>query len=141
MKAFNFLLVSAMHVAAVCAQSISIGAPATGSLVVSRSTTTVEVDKPESLTPSDDVAIVIAMLNCGSSSPCSPPSEQLGSVLFQGPYSAQIQTPPKPPGENFTVTLPDFGSTTVQLAVVHLILVEAGPHVVLDIANITLAMD
>lgn len=87
------------------------------------------------MTPSDDVAIVISITACPSTG-CDDPSfdisQDLGGILYQGPYNAQYDSSRgadgKPPHQNFTVQVPTYFTSgeEVALAVVHLALVEVG---------------
>lgn len=88
-----------------------------------------------SLTGSQEVAVVIAMNSCTSTS-CLSPDEVMGHVLYNGPYDPQYQTgeEEKPPHQNFTVTVPSsMTSGPVILSVTHLTLV--GVSVILGFWN------
>ncbi|KAF8810215.1 hypothetical protein BYT27DRAFT_7135034 [Phlegmacium glaucopus] len=130
----KFTLVAALLAAltTTCyAQNINIGFPANGTSVTPGSTLVVEVDRPDSLTGSTEVAIVIAIESCGSK-PCLAPGLVLGSILYNGPYNPQFQPtapPSKPPHQNFTVTIPPaLALAPAQLSVFHVSLVGAGPE-------------
>jgi hypothetical protein len=60
------------------------------------------------------------MLQC-QSTPCPGPSEELGNILYTGPFNPQFPSPPTTqqiPQENYTVQVPSFPSgATVQLSV------------------------
>jgi len=122
------------------AQRVSISAPADGTSVAAGSNITVEIDRPNSLSASTEVAVVIALQTCQSLS-CLSPSDFLGSVLYNGGYNP-VQMPPtssKPPHQNFTVTIPaSTPSGLVQLGVVHVSLIGAGPEPFMETTNITL---
>ncbi|KAJ7723304.1 hypothetical protein DFH07DRAFT_783623 [Mycena maculata] len=145
MKFFTSLLVSAMLTTATLAQSIDIGAPASGATVPAGSNITVEVDKPDTLTGSTEVAIVIGLLSCvGLPDGCPSPADDIGDVLYNGPYNPQFQeaTPGKPPYQNFSVAIPgSVPSGPAQLSVVHLSLVGLGPMPFFQIVNITVNVD
>lgn len=70
-----------------------------------------------------NIAIVIALLNCHEySSTCLGPAEELGTILYSGPFNPQFTTEPGtaelPPHENFTLTVPsDFETGQSQLGV------------------------
>ncbi|KAI0337054.1 hypothetical protein BDW22DRAFT_1340557 [Trametopsis cervina] len=145
MKFFSLVLPLVVAVAA-AAQGIAIGAPAPGSTLTHGQNITVEVDKPNSLTGSTDVAIVIALRSCTifQSSSCDQfdPSEVLGNILYYGPYSPNYQNVPgqgfKPPYQNFTVNVPNaFQPGPAVLSVSHFVLLGAGPQAILDIVNTT----
>lgn len=135
------------------AQSIDIGPPLPGTIVTPGQNITVEVDKPvrsasalrfyfyfgaaidcvlqNSLTGSDDVAIVIAMRSCATlpTGSCADfdVSQALGIILYQGPYTPAYQNVSgqgyKPPYQNFTVTVPSsLEAGEAVLSVTHLVL-------------------
>jgi hypothetical protein len=59
------------------------------------------------------------MLQC--TAPCPDPTEELGNVLYAGPFNPVFPPPTTPnhePQQNFTVTVPSFfqSGQTVQLA-------------------------
>jgi len=122
------------------AQRVVIGAPADGTPVSAGSNITVEIDRPNSLSGSQEVAVVIALQSCRSGT-CIPASDLLGSILYNGPYlPTQIPaSSSKPPNQNFTVTIPaSTPSGLAQLGVVHVSLIGAGPEPFLETTNITL---
>ncbi|KAJ7244432.1 hypothetical protein B0H12DRAFT_1054872 [Mycena haematopus] len=143
MKFFSSLALSTLLFAtAALAQSVDIGAPADGSTVLHGSNITVEIDRPDTLTGSTEVAIVIGFWHCGSAaSVCPPPSDVLGTILYNGPYDPEFRTGggSKPPYQNFTVTIPSTALPgKAQLGVAHLSLVGAGQYPFLETRNITL---
>ncbi|EMD40611.1 hypothetical protein CERSUDRAFT_91348 [Gelatoporia subvermispora B] len=142
MKSF-FVLAS--FVAACFAQGIQIGAPLPNSNITVGSNFTVEVDRPESLTGSEEVAIIIGINECpqtaaGCNDPTFDIQNNIGIVLYEGPFNPQFDnsTPPdhKPPHQNFTVTAPGT-SGEWYLSVSHLSIVAAG-NVLFEIKNETL---
>ncbi|KDQ51227.1 hypothetical protein JAAARDRAFT_163825 [Jaapia argillacea MUCL 33604] len=133
-----FLVVATLALSAI-AQTINIGAPAEGSTVCAGCNINVEVDRPNSLSGSEEVAIVIAMRSCNSGG-CISPESALGTVLYAGPYNPQYSATPdwKPPHQNFTVEVPTFFITgKATLSVTHLSLVGAGFTPVLEFKNVT----
>ncbi|KAJ6461078.1 hypothetical protein C8R45DRAFT_879278 [Mycena sanguinolenta] len=144
MKFLSSLALSALCAATALAQSVQIGAPAAGTTVSAGSNITVEIDRPDSLTASAEVAIVIGFLPCGGfASGCPPPSETLGTVLYNGPYDPEFSAPVggvnKPPHQNFTVTIPSSASPgPAQLGVVHVALVGLSETPLFETLNITL---
>ncbi|TFK52126.1 hypothetical protein OE88DRAFT_1627754 [Heliocybe sulcata] len=136
----KFLLVAVSLIGSALAQNIHIGAPANGSSIQVGKQFTVEVDRPNSLTGTQEVAIVIGLNACYSSTDCVPASEAIGSVLYSGPYDPQYTsdagTTTKPPHQNFTVTVPDYIQTgRAILSVSHLSLVGAGPWPMFEVVN------
>ncbi|KAJ7449190.1 hypothetical protein FB451DRAFT_1053488 [Mycena latifolia] len=142
MKFLSSVALSAMFATAAFAQNVAIGAPANGASVKAGSNITVEVDRPDTLTGSTEVAVVIGFFSCVPfPQGCPPPSEIIGNVLYNGPYDPEFHTnvtPSKPPYQNFTVTIPASARTgPAQLSVTHLSLVGAGPFPFLESLNIT----
>ncbi|KAF8170932.1 hypothetical protein BJ912DRAFT_996409 [Pholiota molesta] len=140
MKFVLSVLASALFVGSALAQGIAIGFPADGTLVTAGSSITVEIDRPDTLTPSTDVALVLAIISCRNTT-CLPPDDVLGSILYNGPYNPQFSSTArtKPPHQNFTVTIPAaIENGNAQLAAFHVSLVGAGPYPLTQIRNITL---
>ncbi|KAJ6461092.1 hypothetical protein C8R45DRAFT_842449 [Mycena sanguinolenta] len=141
MKVLSVLSLSAMLTTAF-AQGVVIGAPADGSTVRRGSKITVEINRPDTLTGSTEIAIVIGFLFCGKSptSKCPPPSEILGTILYNGSYQPEFHSgDAKPPYQNFTVSIPTSASPgKAQLGVAHFSLVGASQFPFLEIFNITL---
>ncbi|KAJ7171099.1 hypothetical protein C8R46DRAFT_1262151 [Mycena filopes] len=139
MKLPSYLLVGAALAVHALAQTIEIGAPLNGSSVKAGRKMTVEVDRPDTLTGSVEVAIVIAFLNCNSY-PCPSPMDELGTILYNGSYRPEFHNVPgyKPPHQNFTVRVPKSAKGRSQLSVVHFSLVGAGPFPFLESRNVTL---
>ncbi|KAJ7479696.1 hypothetical protein FB451DRAFT_1086261 [Mycena latifolia] len=146
MKFLSSLALGATLVSTAFAQGIAIGAPADGSTVTAGSNITVEVDRPDTLTPSTEVALVIGFLSCVPfPAGCPPASEDLGNILYNGPYDPEFHpsvSVSKPPHQNFTVTIPASAATgPAQLSVTHFSLVGAGPFPFLQTVNITLNVE
>ncbi|KAJ6555077.1 hypothetical protein DFH09DRAFT_1165476 [Mycena vulgaris] len=146
MKFFSSLALGTILATTAFAQRIEIGAPADGSSVKAGSNMTVEVDRPDTLTGSTEVAIVIGFLSCvGFPEGCPPPSDIIGNILYNGPYDPEFHTNvsrSKPPHQNFTVTIPASARTgPAQLSVTHFSLVGAGPFPFLESLNITVNVD
>ncbi|OBZ66816.1 hypothetical protein A0H81_13332 [Grifola frondosa] len=145
MKLLSFL---ACFTASALAQRIAIGAPARFSTVARGSNITVEVDKPNALTGSKDIAIVIGLVSCNGheKNECASfdVTQVVGQILYSGPYKPQYETqqpgvPFKPPYQNFTVQVPaTFQKGQASLSVSHFSLVGAGPYPFLDVQNTTL---
>ncbi|EIN13077.1 hypothetical protein PUNSTDRAFT_98137 [Punctularia strigosozonata HHB-11173 SS5] len=129
----------------IAAQSIDIGYPTAGLALVPGQNFTVEVDRPDTLTGSTEVAVVIGLRSCGTQPSCDAVSaqEDIGSILYNGPYNPVFTlddpaTRFKPPHQNFTVTVPPAEiSGLAVLSVTHLSLVGAGPFALLETKNIT----
>ncbi|ETW76802.1 hypothetical protein HETIRDRAFT_442125 [Heterobasidion irregulare TC 32-1] len=126
------------------AQTIAIGYPPEGFSVSPNSSLTVQVDRPNSLTGSQEVAIIISLAHCPSSNVphCLDPTQLLGPTLYYGPFDPQypsFRTPQDVPQQNFTVTVPAaLQNGTAVLTVTHLSLVGAGPYPLFEFKNVTL---
>ncbi|KAI0031371.1 hypothetical protein K488DRAFT_15600, partial [Vararia minispora EC-137] len=121
----NLFLVLAFLVSAAGAQNIQIGYPSTQAKVTRGSTISVQVNRPNSLTGSQEVAVVISLASCVTAT-CNS-SQRLGTILYSGPYDPQYpasRTPRDEPQQNFTVTVPaGLQPGPASLSVVHLSLV------------------
>ncbi|KAJ7149667.1 hypothetical protein C8R46DRAFT_964200 [Mycena filopes] len=130
------LLASLAAVTTAYAQGVVITAPSAGSNVHAGANITVEIDRPNSLTPSTEVSVAIGLMACGSGI-CPPPADVMGTILFQGPYTPQLVGGHLT--QNFTVAIPSsFSIGPAQLNVAHFALVGAGPFPFLQTLNITL---
>ncbi|KAF8075233.1 hypothetical protein FPV67DRAFT_1446175 [Lyophyllum atratum] len=141
MKFFTTLAALSTFLAAASAQSIAIGFPADGVSVQAGSKVVVEIDRPNSLSGSTEVAIVIGLQSCATS-PCRPVTDGMGTVLYNGGYKPQYQQNApghKPPHQNFTVLIPsNTAKGKAQLGVTHVSLIGAGLAPFLETRNITL---
>ncbi|KAF5317566.1 hypothetical protein D9619_013213 [Psilocybe cf. subviscida] len=136
--AFSSLLLAVSAVA----QTIQIGAaPKDMSVIHPGEKLLVEVDRPNSLSGSTEVAIVIALNSCHNTTCVSPPDAILGNILYNGPYKPQFHSDAvgKPPHQNFTVTVPStIEKGNAQLVVYHVALIGAGPSPFTEFRNLTL---
>ncbi|KAI0029850.1 hypothetical protein K488DRAFT_79933 [Vararia minispora EC-137] len=135
----KFFAIFAALAASALAQTVNIGSPKDGS-TIAPGPLNVTIDRPDTLTGSTEVAVVISIVPC-SNGPCPDPAERLGSTLYQGSYDPQfppIRTPDTQPQQNFTVTVPSsLAGQRALLSVVHLSLVGAGPFPLFEIKNVT----
>ncbi|KAJ7171087.1 hypothetical protein C8R46DRAFT_1087627 [Mycena filopes] len=142
MKFFTSLALSALLAATAFAQSADIGAPANGTQVRAGSNITVEVDRPDTLTGSTEVAVVIGFLSCHGfqGELCPPASEIMGTILYNGPFDPEFHTGvQKPPHQNFSVAIPSTAPAgPAQLSVAHVTLIGAGQFPFLEVLNTTL---
>ncbi|KAI0647684.1 hypothetical protein C8Q79DRAFT_1008099 [Trametes meyenii] len=103
----------------------------------------VDVDRPDTLTPSQEVSVAIGLLSCAGIAPpgtCNgvDPTEELGRVLFAGPYTPQLRPGGSDLFQNFTVTVPDnFPPGAAALSVAHFSLVGAGLSPILEVPSET----
>ncbi|KAF8218118.1 hypothetical protein K438DRAFT_1952957 [Mycena galopus ATCC 62051] len=142
MKFFSSLALSALFATAALAQGTDIGAPADGATVKAGSNITVEIDRPDTLTGSTEVAVIIGFESCVELNFCPPPSSLMGTILYNGPFDPEFHTdvtPGKPPYQNFTVTIPSSAPAgAAQLNLAHFSLVGASLYPFLETHNITL---
>ncbi|KIJ59728.1 hypothetical protein HYDPIDRAFT_100131 [Hydnomerulius pinastri MD-312] len=124
-KPFAALFCAAALASSTLAQSITIALPTEGSTVTAGSNIIVQIDKPMSLTGSEEVAVVIGIEPCNNGV-CNPPSDGLGDILYNGPYNPQVIQGAWNPYENFTVTVPSWYSGLAQIDVAHVYLLGAG---------------
>ncbi|TFK49858.1 hypothetical protein OE88DRAFT_391832 [Heliocybe sulcata] len=134
---FLLFLLCAALASLIQAQSIAIGYPEAGATISSSSNFTVEVDRPNSLTGSTEVSLVIALRACTTNSSagsivCASPTEEMGTVLYHGGYDPQYSntsgTGEKPPHQNFSVAVPD-GFISGE---------DAGPYALLSVGHVAL---
>ncbi|KAJ3844914.1 hypothetical protein EV361DRAFT_944008 [Lentinula raphanica] len=122
------------------AQSAQIGTPQQGTSVVAGSNVTVMIEKPNSLTSTQEVAIVIGLASCGNA-PCPNTTSKLGEILYQGSFNPQYSSPPGalPPHQNYSLQVPaSFAAGQAILGVAHLSLVGAAMAPTLETFNTTL---
>ncbi|KAJ4482014.1 hypothetical protein J3R30DRAFT_3699343 [Lentinula aciculospora] len=124
----------------VLAQNVIVGLPTDESTVPAGSNLTVRIDRPDTLSGSTEVALVMGISPCGSL-PCPGPSNILGTILYNGPFNPQFSIPSNslPPHENFTVSIPEgFVKGRTQFGVLHVSLIGAGLAPFLETLNTTL---
>ncbi|KAH9851612.1 hypothetical protein C2E23DRAFT_829905 [Lenzites betulinus] len=148
MNTLVYLFSVAYFALAVFGQRIAIGAPAEWSTFKAGSNITVEVDRPMTLTGSEDVAIAIGLWPCAgygedANRTCAEMdvTQVLGDVLYAGPYSPQLAPPDayKPPYQNFTVRIPEnLAPGQASLGVAHFAIIGASGMPFMEVANITL---
>ncbi|KAI0061525.1 hypothetical protein BV25DRAFT_766679 [Artomyces pyxidatus] len=129
--------------AAGSAQNINIGWPAAGSSVAPGTNITVQVNRPNSLTPSQEIALVVSIVGCNDrQGGCNDLSEHLGTTLYAGGFDPQYPTQWSPldePQQNFSVAVPQtLAAGPAVLSVVHFSLVGAGSYPLFEIKNTTL---
>ncbi|THH26700.1 hypothetical protein EUX98_g7494 [Antrodiella citrinella] len=133
---------------AVYAQSVTIAAPVEGTSVTAGQNFTVDIARPNTLSPSQEVAVVIGLVSC-SEAPfngnCASfdVSQIFGTILYNGPYTPTLHNGPSPDFidfyQNFTLTVPSwFTPGSASLNVAHVSLIGAGPFPDLEVKNITL---
>ncbi|KZV68470.1 hypothetical protein PENSPDRAFT_687238 [Peniophora sp. CONT] len=136
----KFIAVLASLIAAASAQNTAIGYPPDQTTVSPGQNMTVQVNRPNSLTGSQEVAVVIAVGHCYAT-PCDN-TERLGTILYNGPFKPEYpttHTPQDTPQQNFSIQIPP-GMATGQaaLSVFHISLVGAGPVPFTEMHNVAL---
>ncbi|PSR94554.1 hypothetical protein EW026_g7804 [Hermanssonia centrifuga] len=136
--------VLAALVASAFAQGIDIGAPVEYSNITPGSNITVEVDRPDTLTGSTPVALVIAIESCTSypDGQCASVdvTQRLQHILYTGSYDPVFDTPSdsKPPHQNFSVQIPsNLPQGQAAITASHFSLIGAGPFPNLQVVNVT----
>ncbi|KAJ5168937.1 uncharacterized protein N7482_004531 [Penicillium canariense] len=130
----------AMFAGVALAQSAQIGLPTAGQKLASGSKVTVQVQRPNSLTGSTEMAVAIGISSCASQA-CNPADEVMGSILYNGPFKPVYHETSRPPYQNFTVSLPSgFAPGNAQINVAHATLIGAGPFPFLEALNQTVVV-
>ncbi|KIM57491.1 hypothetical protein SCLCIDRAFT_130440 [Scleroderma citrinum Foug A] len=126
--------------AVACAQSVVIGYPPNGYTVSPGASLTVQIQRSNSLTGSEEVAIVIGFQSCGTNG-CISPSSFMGQILYNGPFDPQYHESMTPPYENFTVQVPSSAAAgTALIGVVHVTLIGASYYPYMEVLNTTLTV-
>ncbi|KAI0366682.1 hypothetical protein BV20DRAFT_638057 [Pilatotrama ljubarskyi] len=103
----------------------------------------VDVDRPDTLTGSQEVSVAIGLLSCLGQAPpgtCDGinTAEEIGTSLYAGPYTPQLRPGGSDLFQNFTVTVPvGFQKGAAALSVAHFSLVGARNWPTLEILNET----
>ncbi|KAH8091043.1 hypothetical protein BXZ70DRAFT_909919 [Cristinia sonorae] len=146
MQMTKSLLALAALATSAFAQSIAITGPPAGTTVTAGQGFVVDIARPNTLSPSQEVAVVVALSSCGSfgGGTCDfvTPDQVLGRILYSGPYTPTHHTDSAPGSiefyQNFTVTVPDnFAKGPASLNVAHFNLIGAGPFPSMEVKNIT----
>ncbi|KAI6002325.1 hypothetical protein F5J12DRAFT_229784 [Pisolithus orientalis] len=100
----------------VMAQTMQFLSPTAGSTLTPGQNFTIELKVADSLTNFDIGAVVIGLQSCSST--CAPPSEVMGTILYQGSFpSGQLTA-------NFSVMVPSsFSSGTALIGAINLYMV------------------
>ncbi|KAJ5655104.1 hypothetical protein N7490_002107 [Penicillium lividum] len=110
------------------AQNAVIGLPTPNQTVTSGSDVIVQIQRPNSLTGSTEMAVAIGLVSC-LRRVCEPASNIMGSILYNGLFDPVYHEAYLPPYQNFTVTVPlSFAAGQAQINVAHATLIGAGPY-------------
>ncbi|KAH7929598.1 hypothetical protein BV22DRAFT_1029212 [Leucogyrophana mollusca] len=138
---FKSLLSLSLFAATALAQSAAIGYPPQGLSVSPGSSLTVQVERPNTLTGSEEVAVVIGLQSCTARPACIDPAELMGDILYNGPFAPVYHEPQNPPYQNFTVQIPSsFQNGTALIGVAHVTLIGAGLYPYLETLNRTITI-
>ena len=139
---FQSLFALFFFATAAFAQSATIGLPAYNQTVSPGQDLIVQVQRPvclslcfptgnrlrffgsqNSLTGSEEVAVVIGVQSCPNR-PCTPPSDFMGTILYNGQFDPQYHEVYLPPYQNITVQVPSsIPEGTALIGVAHVTLV------------------
>ncbi|KAL1950814.1 hypothetical protein VTO73DRAFT_5938 [Trametes versicolor] len=139
----KFLVVLSALASLAAAQMAVIRAPPAQSTFAPGEQFIVDVDRPDTLTGSQEVSVAIGLLSCVGRAPpgtCDGIdfTEQIGTALYAGPYAPQLRPGGSDLFENFTVTVPEgFPSGAASLVVAHFSLVGALNWPTLEVLNET----
>ncbi|KIK78853.1 hypothetical protein PAXRUDRAFT_162890 [Paxillus rubicundulus Ve08.2h10] len=126
--------------AAALAQNAVIGLPKQGQSVTPGTNITVQIQRPNSLTGSEEVALVIGFQSCPSG-PCIAPTSYMGQILYNGPFSPVYHETYNPPYQNFSVQIPASAPSGMALiGVAHVTLVGAGSYPYMEVLNQTVSV-
>ncbi|KIK51208.1 hypothetical protein GYMLUDRAFT_50706 [Collybiopsis luxurians FD-317 M1] len=134
MRFFSTLLsLFALATSTVMAQGAGILSPPDMTQVPAGSTFDVSIGQPDSISSWENIALVIGLANCAqfiSPSTCLGPDQELGTIIYNGPFNPKFTTDPGtgglPPHQNFTLTVPaDFKKGQTQLGAALFVLVGA----------------
>ncbi|KAJ5645374.1 hypothetical protein N7507_011385 [Penicillium longicatenatum] len=134
----QFLFSLAAFAGLALAQNAHIGLPKAGQTVAAGSDVIVQVQRPNSLTNSEEMAVAIGFASCGSGG-CHPADEVMGTVVYNGKFNPVYHETYLPPYQNFTVTVPSsFKAGNAQVNVAHATLVGAGLYPDMETLNQTI---
>ncbi|RHZ49489.1 uncharacterized protein CDV56_101780 [Aspergillus thermomutatus] len=115
--------------ATVSSQNVVLGLPA-GQNLAPGSSTVVQIQKPMTLTGSQEVTVVIGLSSCVEYK-CYPAADTMGTILYIGPYDPEQHEYSQPPYQNITVTIPQAipkGNAQLNLAHFSLVATSAWPY-------------
>jgi len=136
MKLLSVILLLAFPILSL-AQAVTIESPPAGASIAQGESFTVQIARPDTLTGSIEVSVAIGVVSCASR-PCSTftTTQDLGSVLYYGPYTPELYGGRTPEYENFTVSLPSgFSLGAAQINVAHFSLLGLGPSLFFETLN------
>ncbi|KAJ5368711.1 uncharacterized protein N7496_008471 [Penicillium cataractarum] len=136
----NFFASLALFAGVALAQNAGIGLPTAGQQLSKGSDIVVQVQRPNSLTGSTEMAVAIGISSCATQA-CASPDEFMGTILYNGPFKPEYHESPTPPYQNFTVTVPSsFTAGNAQINVAHATLIGASQYPFLEALNRTVVV-
>ncbi|KAJ5584280.1 uncharacterized protein N7459_004080 [Penicillium hispanicum] len=118
----NLSLVAFASVA--LAQGADIGLPTKGQTVPAGQDVIVQVQRVDTLTNSNELAVAIGISSCAKG--CLSAMKDMGTLLFNGTFEPAFHEAGPPPYQNYSVTIPsDFTKGAAQINVAHATLVGA----------------
>ncbi|KAH7915540.1 hypothetical protein BJ138DRAFT_1054630 [Hygrophoropsis aurantiaca] len=137
MKFFASLAVLATVVASAFADTIELGYPVDGSGLLPGHNVTVQVVQPQPYEPCLQVGIALAVNGC-IREVCPDPSQQMGAVLYSGPWEP-VQQADGGIYQNFSVSIPMFlgGAGSGIFSLTHVCLIGTGPEPMIEYRNAT----
>ncbi|KAH7910767.1 hypothetical protein BJ138DRAFT_1152240 [Hygrophoropsis aurantiaca] len=137
---FKSILTIPLFAALALAQGAVIGYPPQGTSVAPGSSLIVQVERPNTLSNSEEVAVVIGVQSCATQ-PCVSPAGDMGQILYNGPFAPQYHESGTPPYQNFTVQIPStLASGTALIGVAHFTLVGSVLYPWLQLLNRTITI-
>ncbi|KAI0669156.1 hypothetical protein C8Q78DRAFT_198555 [Trametes maxima] len=139
----KFLLILSALAPLAAAQMAVIRAPLANSTFFPGQQFVVDVDRPDTLTGSQEVSVAIGLLSCVGQAPpgtCDgiDTTEEIGFPIYAGPYTPQLRPGGSDLFQNFTVTVPQgFPAGPAALSVAHFSLVGARAWPTLEVLTET----
>ncbi|OJJ95763.1 hypothetical protein ASPACDRAFT_1891584 [Aspergillus aculeatus ATCC 16872] len=122
------------------AQNAAIGLPKAGQTVQPGQSLTVQVQRPNTITGSQEMAVAIGFQSCASGN-CYAADEYMGTILYNGAFNPVYHEYYLPPYENFTVTVPASAAAgQAVIGVAHATLVGASAAPYLEVLNQTVTV-
>jgi len=140
---FKSIACATLFAAVALAQNAAITYPTNDITVSPGQNITVQVTRANSLTGSEEVAVVIGFQSCPDYA-CASPADIMGLILYNGGFDPEYRQPTSPqvqPYQNFTVQIPTSArSGAAQIGVTHVSLVGAGPFPFMETMNQTITV-
>ncbi|KAM6491319.1 hypothetical protein JOM56_013558 [Amanita muscaria] len=138
-RLLNVIFVLSLAVMAL-AQSVEIGYPKAGKKIHPGQKLTVQIVQPDSIMGSWTLGIAIGIQSCADGPGCLPPTQVMGTVLYNGPFTPKPH-PTMPYYQNFTVTIPSgFTKGPAHLNVAYAALWGAAAYPYIQTLNETLTV-